>query len=78
MASRTSTAPIFALPEQSLENGRALHAACLQTDQVSAYALTYEEDTPFFEKLQRGDWRRTRNGRSAMFEGRGRVLGRRG
>ena len=48
---------MFALPGQSLALWESTLAAALayRPEHVSAYALTYEEDTPFFEK--RGLWR---------------------
>ncbi len=59
---------MFALPGQSLAQWDATLAAALacKPDHVSAYALTYEEDTPFFE--QRGLWRLTEELEIAMFE----------
>jgi oxygen-independent coproporphyrinogen-3 oxidase len=61
---------IFALPGQSEtawdETLRA--ALACEPHHVSAYALTYEEDTPFFERLQRGEWRQDEAREIAMFE----------
>lgn len=59
---------MFALPGQSLAAWDDTLAAALACgpDHVSAYALTYEEDTPFFE--QRGLWRLTEELETAMFE----------
>jgi oxygen-independent coproporphyrinogen-3 oxidase len=59
---------MFALPGQSLAGWDATLAAALacRPDHVSAYALTYEEDTPFFEK--RGLWRLEEELEIAMFE----------
>ena len=61
---------IFALPGQSLAKWDETLQAALACDpqHISAYALTYEEDTPFFEKLQRGDWRQDEEREIAMFE----------
>jgi oxygen-independent coproporphyrinogen-3 oxidase len=61
---------MFALPGQDEALWEAtVHAAleCAPTH-LSAYALTYEEDTPFFEKLQRGEWRQDEEREIAMFE----------
>ena len=68
---------MFALPEQSLAKwDETLRAAlACAPDHVSAYALTYEEDTPFFEKLQRGEWRQDEEREIAMFERTRAVLG---
>jgi oxygen-independent coproporphyrinogen-3 oxidase len=59
---------MFALPGQSLELWESTLAAALacRPEHVSAYALTYEEDTPFFEK--RGLWRLEEELEIAMFE----------
>jgi oxygen-independent coproporphyrinogen-3 oxidase len=59
---------MFALPGQSLARWEATLEAALacRPDHVSAYALTYEEDTPFFEK--RGLWQLTEDVEIAMFE----------
>jgi oxygen-independent coproporphyrinogen-3 oxidase len=61
---------MFALPGQSLAGWETTLAAALacRPNHVSAYALTYEEDTPFFEKLQRGEWRQDEEREIAMFE----------
>ena len=59
---------MFALPGQPLALWEATLEAALacRPDHVSAYALTYEEDTPFFEK--RGLWRLEEEVEIAMFE----------
>jgi oxygen-independent coproporphyrinogen-3 oxidase len=61
---------MFALPGQSLTHWEATLGAALacRPNHVSAYALTYEEDTPFFEKLQRGEWRQDEEREIAMFK----------
>lgn len=68
---------MFALPAQSESKWEeTLQAALACAPQhVSAYALTYEEDTPFFEKLQRGEWRQDEEREIAMFERTRAVLG---
>lgn len=50
---------MFSLPmmeDESWDRTLAAALACAP-DHLSAYALTYEEDTPFFERLQRGEWK---------------------
>ena len=68
---------MFALPEQPAADWNATLNAALacQPKHISAYALTYEEDTPFFEKLQRGEWRQDEAREIAMFERTREVLG---
>jgi oxygen-independent coproporphyrinogen-3 oxidase len=68
---------MFALPSQSEAKWEeTLQAALACAPQhISAYALTYEEDTPFFEKLQRGEWRQDEEREIAMFERTREVLG---
>jgi oxygen-independent coproporphyrinogen-3 oxidase len=61
---------MFALPGQGEETWETTIRAALacRPDHISAYALTYEEDTPFFEKLQRGEWHQDEAREIAMFE----------
>jgi oxygen-independent coproporphyrinogen-3 oxidase len=61
---------MFALPGQSEAKWEeTLRGALACAPQhISAYALTYEEDTPFFEKLQRGEWKQDEAREIAMFE----------
>ena len=68
---------MFALPGQSeMKWEETLRAAlACAPKHISAYALTYEEDTPFFEKLQRGEWRQDEAREIAMFERTRDVLG---
>ncbi len=49
---------MFSIPGQTLESwDSTLQAALdLESHHVSAYNLTYEEDTPFLEKFQSGTW----------------------
>jgi oxygen-independent coproporphyrinogen III oxidase len=51
---------MFSVPGQSLETWRDTlrRTVDLQPDHVSAYNLTYEEDTAFFEKLSAGEFHR--------------------
>lgn len=50
---------MFSIPGQSRDDWQATleHAVSLEPDHVSAYNLTYEEDTAFFESLRRGEMR---------------------
>ena len=68
---------MFALPGQSAAKwDETLHAALeCEPQHISAYALTYEEDTPFFEKLATGEWRQDEQREIAMFERTRKVLG---
>ena len=68
---------MFALPGQSEAKwDETLRAALACAPQhISAYALTYEEDTPFFEKLATGEWRQDEEREIAMFERTREVLG---
>jgi len=68
---------MFALPGQSEAKWEETLRAALACapKHISAYALTYEEDTPFFEKLQRGEWRQDEAREIAMFERTRDVLG---
>jgi oxygen-independent coproporphyrinogen-3 oxidase len=68
---------MFALPGQSEATWAATLTAAIacRPEHISAYALTYEEDTPFFEKLRRGDWQPDEAREIAMFERTREVLG---
>lgn len=48
---------MFSIPGQSKDDWEQTlrHAVSLQPDHISAYNLTYEEDTAFFESLRRGE-----------------------
>lgn len=48
---------MFSIPGQSEPDWKHTleHAVSLQPDHISAYNLTYEEDTAFFESLKRGE-----------------------
>lgn len=50
---------MFSIPGQSETDweNTLRHAVSLKPDHISAYNLTYEEDTAFFESLRRGDVR---------------------
>ncbi|MBX7158414.1 MAG: radical SAM family heme chaperone HemW [Verrucomicrobiae bacterium] len=51
---------MFAVPGQSIESWQKTleKTLSLQPEHISTYCLTYEEDTPFFEKIQKGQWQR--------------------
>ncbi|MEO8614749.1 MAG: coproporphyrinogen-III oxidase family protein, partial [Luteolibacter sp.] len=50
---------MFSIPGQSKSDWEETlqHATALNPDHISAYNLTYEEDTVFFESLRRGEMR---------------------
>ncbi|MES2660762.1 MAG: radical SAM family heme chaperone HemW [Verrucomicrobiota bacterium] len=50
---------MFSIPGQSKDDWEQTleHAIALEPDHISAYNLTYEEDTAFFESLRRGEMR---------------------
>ncbi len=50
---------MFSIPGQSKDDWRNTleHAVSLESDHLSAYNLTYEEDTAFFDSLRRGEMR---------------------
>ena len=51
---------MFSVPGQTLSSWQQTlsTALALQPEHISTYCLTFEEDTPFFEKLQQGQWQR--------------------
>jgi len=61
---------MFAIPGQSREQWRETlrRTIDLGPEHVSAYCLTYEEDTRYFEKLQAGEFHREDERDAAMFE----------
>ncbi|MBV9463533.1 MAG: radical SAM family heme chaperone HemW [Verrucomicrobiae bacterium] len=61
---------IFGVPGQSLESWkRTLEAAlALRPEHLSCYGLTYEEDTPFFERHRRGELVANEPRETEMFE----------
>ena len=71
---------MFALPGQSEAAWEATVQAALACEptHISAYGLTYEEDTPFFEKLRRGEWRQDEAREIVMFERTRELLGKAG
>ncbi len=68
---------MFSIPGQSLDAWRSTLAAtvALGPDHVSAYNLNYEEDTEFFDRLTRGEWREDPEKDAAFFETALDVLG---
>jgi oxygen-independent coproporphyrinogen-3 oxidase len=67
---------MFGLPGQSLEQWEATLArtVALQPEHVSAYCLTYEEDTEFFVRQTRGEYRADIETDAQFFETTMRVL----
>lgn len=60
---------IFSVPKQTLLDWEdtLTQAFALQPEHISAYNLTYEEDTAFFEKFQSGDYREDPDLNARMF-----------
>jgi oxygen-independent coproporphyrinogen-3 oxidase len=61
---------MFAIPGQSREQWRETlrRTVALGPEHISAYCLTYEEDTRYFEQLQSGEFHREDERDAAMFE----------
>ena len=61
---------MFAIPGQSREQWRESlrRTISLAPEHISAYCLTYEEDTRYFEQLQTGEFHREDERDAAMFE----------
>jgi len=61
---------MFAIPGQSREQWRTtlMKAMSLGPEHISAYCLTYEEDTRYYEQLQMGEFHREDERDAAMFE----------
>jgi oxygen-independent coproporphyrinogen-3 oxidase len=61
---------MFSIPGQSRDDWQNTlrHAVSLQPDHISAYNLTYEEDTGFFESLRRGEMRMDEDVDARFFE----------
>ncbi|HEX4086296.1 MAG TPA: radical SAM family heme chaperone HemW [Chthoniobacteraceae bacterium] len=61
---------MFAIPGQTRAQWRETlrRTIALGPEHISAYCLTYEEDTRYFEQLQAGEYRRDDEGDAAMFE----------
>jgi oxygen-independent coproporphyrinogen-3 oxidase len=61
---------IYGIPGQTLaqwEDSLA-HTAALRPEHISAYCLTYEEDTEYFDRLRRGEFRENTEQDAAFFE----------
>lgn len=71
---------MFGLPGQSLAQWEATLARtiALQPEHVSAYCLTYEEDTDFFLRHARGDYRQNDSSDARFFEAAMQMLERAG
>jgi oxygen-independent coproporphyrinogen-3 oxidase len=61
---------MFGLPGQTIEQWRSTleKTIALQPDHISAYCLTYEEDTEFFLRHARGEFRQDADADSEFFE----------
>lgn len=61
---------MFSIPGQTMDDWKATleHAALLEPDHISAYNLTYEEDTAFFDSLHRGEMSEDEDRNAEMFE----------
>ena len=61
---------MFAIPGQTREQWRdsLLRTVALEPGHISAYCLTYEEDTRYFDRLQAGEFYRDDERDAAMFE----------
>lgn len=61
---------MFGLPGQRIEQWRATleKTIALQPEHISAYCLTYEEDTDFFLRHARGEFRQDSDGDAEFFE----------
>ncbi len=68
---------MFSIPGQSLADWEHTlqHSVSLQPNHISAYNLTYEEDTAFFESLRQGDVRECEDTDAECFDLAGRILG---
>lgn len=61
---------IFGIPGQTMDQWRESleRTISLEPDHISAYCLTYEEDTEFFLRLQRGEMRPSEEHDALLFE----------
>ena len=68
---------MFAIPGQTRDQWRQslLRTIALAPEHVSAYCLTYEEDTRYFRQLQAGEFHRREERDAAMFEETMDILG---
>jgi oxygen-independent coproporphyrinogen III oxidase len=62
---------MFSIPGQTLETWlkTVQHTISLGPDHISAYNLNYEEDTEFFERLHRGQYREDQSQDAEFFDG---------
>lgn len=67
---------MFSIPGQSKEDwiDTLNHAISLSPDHISAYNLTYEEDTAFFESLRRGEMRENEDHDAEFFHAADEIL----
>jgi oxygen-independent coproporphyrinogen-3 oxidase len=67
---------MFSIPGQSMDDWRTTleETLRLEPDHISAYNLTYEEDTAFFESLRRGDMLPDEDRDAEMFHLAGEML----
>lgn len=67
---------MFSIPGQSKDDwiDTLRHAVSLQPDHISAYNLTYEEDTAFFESLRRGEMRENEDHDAEYFHAADEIL----
>jgi oxygen-independent coproporphyrinogen-3 oxidase len=67
---------MFSIPGQSAEDWETSlrQTAALKPDHISAYNLTFEEDTVFFESLKRGDYSPSEDTDARFFEMAGNIL----
>ncbi len=61
---------IFAVPTQTREQWKSSleKTIALKPDHISAYCLTYEEDTAFFERFQKGEYQQDEAWDADLFE----------
>jgi oxygen-independent coproporphyrinogen-3 oxidase len=61
---------IYGVPGQTLDQWQdsLRQTVALEPEHISAYCLTYEEDTEYFERLQRGEFRENSEQDAAFFE----------
>lgn len=71
---------IYGIPGQTLAQWEEslLATAALEPEHISAYCLTYEEDTDFFRRLQRGEFRENTERDARFFERGAELLARAG
>ena len=67
---------MFGLPGQTLQQWETTleRTVALEPDHVSAYCLTYEEDTEFFLRHARGEYRQDASSDASFFQAANRIL----